>query len=106
MLAQSLFSHKELQGLICNQMQELMFQKKGINWGKLEGGRKDGFIAVREKEMKPAYSRRPTDDNSIMVERNIWKAIPSPETVSKLRVIIEKVLPKTEKQKGEENAEK
>ena len=101
MLAQSLFSHKELQGLTCDQMQELMFQKKGINWGKLEGGRKAGFIAVKEKESKPAYSRGPVADNSVMVERNIWKAVPSPETVSKLRVIIEKVLPKTEKQKGE-----
>jgi tRNA(His) 5'-end guanylyltransferase len=32
MAAQSLFSHKELQGLHSKQLQEKMFQDKGVNW--------------------------------------------------------------------------
>ena len=103
MLAQSLFPHKELQGLTCNQMQELLFQKKGINWGKLEGGRKAGFIALKEKEYKTIDYRGPMDNNySKMVLRNVWKAIPSPENISKLRIIVDDILPKKDN-RGENN---
>ena len=34
MAAQSQFSHKELQGLDCNKLQEKLFQERGINWAK------------------------------------------------------------------------
>ena len=33
MVAQANFSHKQLQGLNCDQLQEKLFQEKGINWG-------------------------------------------------------------------------
>ena len=33
MVAQANFSHKELQKLDCDQLQEKLFQEKGINWG-------------------------------------------------------------------------
>ena len=103
MLAQSLFSHNELQDKTCNEMQEMLFQRKGINWGKLEGGRKAGFIAIKEKETKTvSYHRKDKNGGSECspnpiitkeVERNIWKAIPTPETITKLRAVIKKVLP-------------
>lgn len=32
-LAQAKFSHKELQGLSCNKLQEKLFRERGINWG-------------------------------------------------------------------------
>ncbi len=32
MAAQSCFSHKQLQGKSCNEMQEMLFSEKGINW--------------------------------------------------------------------------
>ena len=33
MVGQSKFSHRELEGKNCNQIQEMLFQKYGINWG-------------------------------------------------------------------------
>lgn len=32
-VAQANFSHKEIQGLNCDQLQEKLFQERGINWG-------------------------------------------------------------------------
>ena len=43
MLAQSLYSHKELHGKNSDQLQELSFQK-GYNWNNLEGGKKRGRL--------------------------------------------------------------
>jgi tRNA(His) guanylyltransferase len=47
MLAQSLYSHKELHGVNTNEMQELCFQK-GHNWNDVEDGYKRGFLSVKE----------------------------------------------------------
>ena len=89
MLAQSLFSSKQLHGKTCDQMQEMMFQEKGINWNDIPQGQKSGFIALKQKEMKLAYSRGPMDaHNGTMVERNIWKTQPGPKTKSELDAII------------------
>lgn len=47
-LAQSLFSHKELQGLKCNQLQDKIFTEKGINWNDLTTYQKRGACAVKD----------------------------------------------------------
>jgi tRNA(His) guanylyltransferase len=47
MVAQSKFSHKELQSKTCDDMQEMLFQKFGINWAKLPEGQKNGFICTK-----------------------------------------------------------
>jgi tRNA(His) 5'-end guanylyltransferase len=44
MQAQSKFSHRELQGKNSNDMQEMLFQEHGINWGNLPQGQKVGFV--------------------------------------------------------------
>lgn len=41
-LAQSLFSHKELQGLSCNELQDKIFIEKDINWNDLSTYQKRG----------------------------------------------------------------
>ena len=46
-LAQSLFPHKELQGLKCNQLQDKIFLEKGINWNNLTTYQKRGTCAVK-----------------------------------------------------------
>lgn len=48
MLAQSLFSHKELQGVNTKQMQDKMFTEKGVNWNDLETWKKRGACIVKE----------------------------------------------------------
>lgn len=47
-LAQANFSHKSLQGLNNNQLQEKLFQEKGINWNDLETWKKRGFCVTRD----------------------------------------------------------
>lgn len=49
MVAQSLYSHKELQNKNCDDLQEMIFQK-GINWNEYEPWQKRG-ICVRKNDM-------------------------------------------------------
>ncbi len=63
-LAQAHFSHNELQNLNCNQLQELLWQKKNINWNDIPVPYKRGVCCIRvalEKE---------TPNGT--VTRNIW----------------------------------
>jgi tRNA(His) guanylyltransferase len=52
MLAQSKFSHKELNGVSCNQKQEMLFQKFGINWNDLDQEQKTGCMCLKEEVEK------------------------------------------------------
>lgn len=47
MLAHSLFSHKELQGLSCKELQDKMMLEKGVNWNDLEIPKKRGTCCVK-----------------------------------------------------------
>ena len=46
-LAQSLFSHKELQGVNCKALQDKIFTERGVNWNELETPKKRGTCIVR-----------------------------------------------------------
>lgn len=46
-LAQSLYSHKEMQGVSCKALQDKMFEEKGVNWNDLETPKKRGTCVVR-----------------------------------------------------------
>jgi len=48
-LAQSLFSHKQIQGLNNSQLQEKLFQEKGINWNDLPTTHKRGSAVLKNK---------------------------------------------------------
>ena len=52
MVAQSLYSHKELNGVKTNEMQELCF-KKGINWNDIDEGWKRGRMVIKDMIHKP-----------------------------------------------------
>lgn len=47
MVAQSNFSHKELQGLSCNKLQDKLFTEKGINWNDFSVPEKRGTCIVK-----------------------------------------------------------
>lgn len=97
MLAQSNFSHKSLQGLTCNEMQEKLWQEKDINWGTLPQGQKIGFTCLKSKAPKEIESG-PKKGETVM--RNIWKIEGSPSSINELNEIIGSIeLTKTE---GEE----
>ena len=51
MVAQSKFSHKELQGKSCDELQELLFQKHNINWNNLPIHLKRGSCCIRQQNI-------------------------------------------------------
>lgn len=56
-LAQSLFSHKELQGLSANKMQNLMLSERDVNWNNIETQNKRGWCF--SKELEPTEGTNP-----------------------------------------------
>jgi len=48
MVAQANFSHKELQGLGCNQLKEKLIQDKNINWDNMPISKKLGVCIIKE----------------------------------------------------------
>ena len=50
MAAQSMFSHRQLQGKSSNQMQDMMMTEKGVNWNDYPIGFKRGRAIVKVKE--------------------------------------------------------
>ena len=49
-LAQSLFSHKELQGISCKMLQDKMLTERDVNWNDLETSKKRGTCIVRSEQ--------------------------------------------------------
>lgn len=52
LLAQSLYSHKELQGISCKDLQNKMLIEKNINWNNEKTDFKYGASAIRDKNGK------------------------------------------------------
>ena len=85
MWAQANFSHKQLQGVTSDQMQEMLFQEKGINWGNLPQGQKIGFICLKKQIEKP-ITEGPKEGEVVL--RNVWTVDGSPSKKSELDEII------------------
>ena len=81
MVAQANFSHKQLQGKSSDEMQEMLWQEKQINWAKLPQGQKIGFYCVRKKKTKE-IPKGPYKGK--MVERSVWEIRESPSQKSEL----------------------
>ncbi len=87
MLAQSLFSHKDLQKLNTNELQDKMMLEKNVNWNDLLVKYKRGTYIKQIKTSKP-FSQEELDslpekhnahkDKNLMIERNIIKEIEYP----------------------------
>lgn len=74
MLAQFLYSHKELHGKNGNEMQEMCFQK-GINWNDLHFSKKRGRFIVKNtyingKLLLPFESTHQNPENSVFLYEN------------------------------------
>lgn len=68
MVAQANFSHKSLQGLNCNQMQDKLWEEKQINWNDFETPCKRGTCIIRESYMKEEVERhRWVEDRNIPI---------------------------------------
>ena len=91
MLAQSKFSHKQLQGKTCNEMQEMLFTEYGINWNNIPQGQKSGFIC-RKYKVEKEVEEGPNQGQFFF--RNVWKVSPSPSNLEGLRNILDSILEK------------
>ena len=87
MLAQSLFSHKDLQNLNGNELQDKMMIEKGVNWNDLEAKLKRGTYVKRIKTSKPFYKEELQNlppmhqahkNTDLVIERSIIKEIEYP----------------------------
>lgn len=76
MLAQSLYSHKELDGVNSNQMQELCFQK-GHNWNDLHWNKKRGTLIIKntyadDKLVNKFGENTVYDEPAALDEKDVW----------------------------------
>jgi len=87
MLAQSLFPHKELQGLHSGKLQDKMMLEAGVNWNNLEPKYKRGTYIKRVKTSRPLsimeLENLPKEHNArknpdLVIERNIVSVIELP----------------------------
>lgn len=87
MLAQSIFSHKELQGLNGSELQDKMMNEKGVNWNDIEVRFKRGTYIKRTVTSKPFTAEElailPKGHNAhknpdLVIERSIFSEVEMP----------------------------
>lgn len=84
MAAQSIFSHKELQGKNGSEMQEMMWQK-GVNWNDYPVGFKRGRFVEKIVDVKDVeYTDKRTGEKKVKegVSRSLWKVVDPPVIAS------------------------
>jgi tRNA(His) 5'-end guanylyltransferase len=87
MAAQSMFSHKELQGKSSSALQEMMFTIKGVNWNDYPVSCKNGTM-VTKKQVKMKNIEPKKGQPEIYV-RSAWY----PEGAQNFRKMLPKFLP-------------
>jgi len=91
MAAQFVFSHKELQGVNCNNLQEKLWKEKQINWNDYPVGFKRGRCVLKE-----SYTVKATHegcDPDQVLERTHW-VVTEPPIFTSDREYIKSLLPK------------
>lgn len=80
MAAQAHFSHKRLHGVNTDQMQELLWSEKGVNWNDYPAGAKRGRVTVRRTgERDVVYTdRRTQQECSTVALRSWWETQDAP----------------------------
>ena len=79
MLGQCNFSHKELHGKSCNDIQDMLMLQKGINFNDMPTEFKRGVCCVKEEyypESMPGYEDCPIDATSVRTRWILDKEIP------------------------------
>lgn len=89
MVAQSLYSHKELHGVKLEQTQELIFQK-GINWNNYPVGCKRGRLIVRESYLTP---RTGPDESVEPAVRSRWSVTEKTPIFTQDRSVLRSLIP-------------
>jgi tRNA(His) guanylyltransferase len=90
MVARANFSHKQCNDKTCNQLQEMLFQEKGINWNDLPISQKRGRCIIKQKATKPAFNHKTGEE--ILAERMEWVIDNEPPIFHLDRSYIERLL--------------
>lgn len=74
MVAQHHFSHKELQGKNGNEMQDMLFTQRGVNWNDLPEFCKRGRVCIREDYMEDVTfdDKRTGEQVTVSAQRARW----------------------------------
>jgi tRNA(His) guanylyltransferase len=81
MTAQAHLPHERLQGKTSDEMQEMLWQEKGINWNDMPGGFKRGRCVVREavvQDKEYVDKRTGQTRTASGVERHAWNPVVPP----------------------------
>ncbi len=98
MTAQAHFPHERLQGKSTNQMQEMLWSEKGVNWNDQPGGFKRGRCLARRRMTRDAeYEDKRTGEiqTAAGIERRVWEQI-IPPVFTKDRNWLRAHIPKAE----------
>lgn len=95
MAGQAQFSHRELERVNTKEIQERLFQEKGINWNDYPVGFKRGRVVVRREIEGPMSYVNPKGETIHVenVKRHAW-AIEEPPIFSQDRAWFEPILPR------------
>lgn len=98
-VAQSLYSHKELNGKKTDEMQEMIFQK-GINWNDYSPREKRGALIrkvekkfVRKESIPEFTEKTEVISESNIYTRNVWEADPETPIFSQDRDYLKSLFP-------------
>lgn len=73
MAAQAQFSHKQLHGVNTSQMQEMLWQEKGINWNDYPAGAKRGRVVVKDGgEREVTFTHKRTQEVETVTAYRTW----------------------------------
>lgn len=81
MAAQACFSQKELQGKTCDELQELLWRERGINWNDYAPDFKRGrFIERKTLTQDVTYTHKETGElrTAEGAVRGVWESVPIP----------------------------
>jgi tRNA(His) guanylyltransferase len=95
MAAQAHFSHKRLHGLNGAQMQELLWQEKGVNWNDYPDGAKRGRVCQRVTAEEPVTytDKRTGQEVTTDAVRSRWEVTAAPRFSAALGTFLAEVIP-------------
>lgn len=80
MAAQAHFSHKRLNGVDSDGMQELLWSEAGVNWSEYPAECKRGSVSVRKVGERPVeyFDKRTQETVQTVATRSWWETTPAP----------------------------
>lgn len=89
-VGQAYFSHKELNNKTCNDIQEMLWQERGINWNDFPVECKRGSCCIKKKREIDNSNNEAGEDKTVI--RSKWVIDTNPPIFSKERSYVENLL--------------